>query len=114
MCRKGNEKAPLGLYRLALLSLLIHAPRRLTSRTPWNKQSVFLFYFHYKSEILRSVVLFVLDMTDNQIVEYLNSNNYDIRVSHNARWIDQKSPFLFLFVLLGCSPSRTAHPLLFV
>ena len=39
-CRKGNGKAPLGLYRLALSSLSIHAPQRLTSRTPWNKWSM--------------------------------------------------------------------------
>lgn len=29
-------------------------------------------------------------MTDNQVLEFLNLNNYDIRISHNARWIDQK------------------------
>lgn len=29
-------------------------------------------------------------MTDSQIVEFLNSKNYDLRISHNARWIDQK------------------------
>lgn len=29
-------------------------------------------------------------MTDSQVIEFLNSNNYDIRISHNARWIDQK------------------------
>ena len=29
-------------------------------------------------------------MTDSQVIEFLDSNNYDIRISHNARWIDQK------------------------
>lgn len=29
-------------------------------------------------------------MTDSQIIEFLNSKNYDLRISHNARWIDQK------------------------
>ena len=29
-------------------------------------------------------------MTDNEVIEFLNSRNYDIRISHNARWIDQK------------------------
>ena len=29
-------------------------------------------------------------MTDSQVIEFLNSKNYDLRISHNARWIDQK------------------------
>ena len=29
-------------------------------------------------------------MTQEQIIEFLNETNYDLRVSHNARWIDQK------------------------
>lgn len=29
-------------------------------------------------------------MTDNEIIEFLNSRNYDIRITHSARWIDQK------------------------
>ena len=29
-------------------------------------------------------------MTDSQIIDFLNSKNYDLRISHNARWIDQK------------------------
>lgn len=41
-------------------------------------------------------------MTDNQIVEYLNSNNYDIRISHNARWIDQKCTPDVLCIVADC------------
>ena len=29
-------------------------------------------------------------MTEIQLNEFLNSKNYDIRLTHNARWIDQK------------------------
>ena len=29
-------------------------------------------------------------MTDSQVIDFLNSKNYDLRISHNARWIDQK------------------------
>ena len=29
-------------------------------------------------------------MTETQLNEFLNSKNYDIRLTHNARWIDQK------------------------
>ena len=29
-------------------------------------------------------------MTDSQVIEFLSTHNYDLRISHNARWIDQK------------------------
>ena len=29
-------------------------------------------------------------LNDQQIIDFLNSHNYDVRVSGNARWIDQK------------------------
>lgn len=29
-------------------------------------------------------------MTQEQIIDFLNETNYDLRISHNARWIDQK------------------------
>ena len=41
-------------------------------------------------------------MTDNQIMEFINSNNYDIRVSHNARWIDQKCTPDVLCIVADC------------
>ena len=28
-------------------------------------------------------------MTEQGIIDFINKNNYDIRVHHNARWIDQ-------------------------
>lgn len=41
-------------------------------------------------------------MTDNQVVEFLSSNNYDIRISHNARWIDQKCTPDVLCIVADC------------
>lgn len=41
-------------------------------------------------------------MTDNQVVEFLNLNNYDIRISHNARWIDQKCTPDVLCIVADC------------
>ena len=41
-------------------------------------------------------------MTDNQVVEFLSLNNYDIRISHNARWIDQKCTPDVLCIVADC------------
>ena len=41
-------------------------------------------------------------MTDNQVLEFLNLNNYDIRISHNARWIDQKCTPDVLCIVADC------------
>ncbi len=32
-------------------------------------------------------------MTDRLLADFINSHNYDIRLSHNGRWIDQKCAF---------------------
>ncbi len=41
-------------------------------------------------------------MTDSQVIEFLDSNNYDLRISHNARWIDQKCTPDVLCVVADC------------
>ena len=53
-----QTKSPLGLSVGGLFAYL-HAPERLTSRTPWNKSSAYVLYTHYKSEIFKSVILSV-------------------------------------------------------
>ena len=39
---------------------------------------------------------------DEEIIEFLNSNNYDVRISKNARWIDQKCTMDVLSVVSDC------------
>ena len=41
-------------------------------------------------------------MTDSQVIEFLDSNNYDLRISHNARWIDQKCTPDVLCIVADC------------
>ncbi len=41
-------------------------------------------------------------MTDIQLNEFLNSKNYDIRLTHNARWIDQKCTPDVLCIVADC------------
>lgn len=38
----------------------------------------------------------------NEIEEFLNKHNYDIRISHNARWIDQKCTPDVLCIVADC------------
>ena len=53
-----QTKSPLGLSVGGLFAYL-HAPERLTSRTPWNKSSAYVSNTHYMSEIFKSVILSV-------------------------------------------------------
>lgn len=55
-----QTKSPLGLSVGGLFAYR-HAPERLRSRAPWNKSSAQLSDTHYKSEIFKSVILFILD-----------------------------------------------------
>ncbi len=41
-------------------------------------------------------------MTEREIIEFLNTHNYDIRISHNARWIDQKCTPDVLCIVADC------------
>lgn len=41
-------------------------------------------------------------MTENEIISFLNDKNYDIRVHHNARWIDQKCTPDVLCIVADC------------
>ena len=41
-------------------------------------------------------------MTENEIVSFLNGRNYDIRIHHNARWIDQKCTPDVLCIVADC------------
>ncbi len=41
-------------------------------------------------------------MTERELVEFLDSRNYDIRISHNARWIDQKCTPDVLCIVADC------------
>lgn len=39
---------------------------------------------------------------DEEIIQFLDSNNYDVRISKNARWIDQKCTMDVLSVVSDC------------
>ena len=41
-------------------------------------------------------------MTEEKIIEFLNTKNYDVRISHNARWIDQKCTPDVLCIVADC------------
>lgn len=41
-------------------------------------------------------------MTEQGIIDFINKNNYDIRVHHNARWIDQKCTPDVLCIVADC------------
>ena len=41
-------------------------------------------------------------MTEIQLNEFLNSKNYDIRLTHNARWIDQKCTPDVVCIIADC------------
>lgn len=41
-------------------------------------------------------------MTENEILDFINGKNYDIRVHHNARWIDQKCTPDVLCIVADC------------
>lgn len=41
-------------------------------------------------------------MTDNEIFEFLNNKNYDIRIHNNARWIDQKCTPDVICIVADC------------
>ena len=54
-----QTKSPSGLSVGGLFAYR-HAPERFRSRTPWNKSSAYVLNTHYKPEIFKSVILFVL------------------------------------------------------
>lgn len=41
-------------------------------------------------------------LTEEQILKFMNHYNYDIRKSHNARWIDQKCTPDVLCIIADC------------
>lgn len=41
-------------------------------------------------------------MRDEEIIACLNSHNYDIKITHNARWIDQKCTCDVLSIIADC------------
>ena len=41
-------------------------------------------------------------LTEEQIIKFMNHYNYDIRISHNARWIDQKCTPDVLCIIADC------------
>lgn len=41
-------------------------------------------------------------MTERELIDFLNDHNFDIRVSHNARWIDQKCTPDVLCIVADC------------
>lgn len=41
-------------------------------------------------------------MTENEIINFLNNKNYDIRIHNNARWIDQKCTPDVLCIVADC------------
>lgn len=41
-------------------------------------------------------------MTEREIIEFLSEKNYDIRITHNARWIDQKCTPDVLCIVADC------------
>ena len=41
-------------------------------------------------------------MTEREIIEFLSTKNYDIRITHNARWIDQKCTPDVLCIVADC------------
>ena len=41
-------------------------------------------------------------LTEEQILKFMDHYNYDIRKSHNARWIDQKCTPDVLCIIADC------------
>lgn len=41
-------------------------------------------------------------MTEREIIDFLSTKNYDIRITHNARWIDQKCTPDVLCIVADC------------
>ena len=41
-------------------------------------------------------------MIKQKIIEFLNSNNYDVRISKNGRWIDQKCTPDVVCIIADC------------
>ncbi len=41
-------------------------------------------------------------MTENEILDFFNGKNYDIRIHHNARWIDQKCTPDVICIVADC------------
>ena len=41
-------------------------------------------------------------MTEREIIEFLSTKNYDVRITHNARWIDQKCTPDVLCIVADC------------
>ena len=41
-------------------------------------------------------------LNEKDIEEFLSERNYDIRISHNARWLDQKCAADVLTIIADC------------
>lgn len=48
-------------------------------------------------------------MTREEVLEFLNSRNYDVRISGNARWIDQKCTADVILMIADCILQHTGY-----
>ncbi|ARQ98528.1 Uncharacterised protein [Campylobacter devanensis] len=48
-------------------------------------------------------------MTREEVFEFLNSRNYDVRISGNARWIDQKCTADVILIIADCILQHTGY-----
>nr|WP_314378570.1 restriction endonuclease [uncultured Campylobacter sp.] len=48
-------------------------------------------------------------MTREEVLEFLNSRNYDVRISGNARWIDQKCTADVILIIADCILQHTGY-----
>ncbi|KAB0614447.1 restriction endonuclease [Campylobacter hyointestinalis] len=48
-------------------------------------------------------------MTREEVLEFLNSRNYDVRISGNARWIDQKCTTDVILIIADCILQHTGY-----
>ena len=48
-------------------------------------------------------------MTREEVLDFLNSRNYDVRISRNARWIDQKCTADVILIIADCILQHTSY-----
>ena len=48
-------------------------------------------------------------MTREEVLNFLNSRNYDVRISRNARWIDQKCTADVILIIADCILQHTGY-----
>ena len=48
-------------------------------------------------------------MTREEVLDFLNSKNYDVRISGNARWMDQKCTADVILIIADCILQHTGY-----